>query len=141
MSKFNTVIENNLNKTDLLRIRIKHDPANNVGENNDYVGYVLEEDGVGNVIAIVPGMGPEPVSLSQQQITPDMAPTCGDPLSKFKKHVVTQLMAKGHHDEVSNSMESIINAKDVVELEKLIQSYGCDVSSLLNLYRDFVTNG
>ena len=38
MSKFNTLMENHLNKTDLLRIRIKYDPANKLGEMRDYVG-------------------------------------------------------------------------------------------------------
>lgn len=138
MSKFNTLMENHLNKTDLLRIRIKHDPANGIDEMNDYVGYVLEEDGMGGVVAIVPSMGPDPMSLGPEQFEPDQP--CGDPLGRFKKHVVEYLMAKGYHEHVSSAMEHIINAKNVVELENLVQTCGCDSTAVLNLYRDYVSN-
>ena len=143
MSKFNSLMESNLDKTSLLRIRIKHDPANGIGEMNDYVGYVLEEDGMGNVVAIVPGMGSSPMSLAPDQYDAEQSP-CGqqqnDPLSAFKKHVVDYLMVKGYHDKVSEHMDLIINAKDVTQLEKVVQTCGCDMSGVLNLYRDFVSN-
>ena len=143
MSKFNSLMESNLNKTNLLRIRIKHDPANGIGEMNDYVGYVLEEDGMGNVVAIVPGAGPEPMQLGPDQYDPDQSP-CGqqqtDPLSGFKKHVVDYLMVKGYHDKISKHMDLIINASDVTQLEKIVHTCGCDAAGVLNLYRDYVSN-
>lgn len=143
MSRFNSLMENNLNKTDLLRIRIKHDPANGIGEMNDYVGYVLEEDGIGNVVALVPSMGGDTMSLGPDQYEQDMSP-CGaqqtDPLTTFKKHVVKHLIERGYHDKVKNHMDDIINAKDVTQLENLVHSCGCDDVAVLNLYRDFVAD-
>lgn len=147
MSKFNTLMENHLSKTDLLRIRIKYDPANKLGEMRDYVGYVLEEDGAGNVIAIVPSIGSDPMSFGPDQY--DMEPGCGqmepeqgpDPLGGFKKHVVKYLMSRGYHDKVTEHMDLILNAKHVTDLEKLLQSCGCDGTGVLNMYRDFVNDG
>lgn len=142
MSKFNTLMENHLQKTDLVRIRIKYDPANGIDEQNDYVGYVLEEDGLGNVIAIVPGASSDPMSLGPEQFEIDGG--CEqheDPLARFKQHLVKYLMNSGFHDKVSENMELIINTDDISHLEGVIQSCGCDGTAVLNLYRDFVTNG
>ncbi len=142
MSRFNSLMENHLNSTDLLRIRIKHDPANVSGEANDYVGYVLEEDGLGNVVAIVPDLGGDPMSFGPDQFQFDGQPDeqCGDPLSRFKKHVVNYLMQHGYHDKVSSLMEVIINAKDVTDLERVVGDCGGDSTAIVNLYRDFVSN-
>jgi len=141
MSKFNSILENHLNTTSLLRIRIKHDPANDPGQLEEYVGYVLEEDGTGNIVAIVPSMGSDTVSLGPDQYLPD-AEGCGirqDELAAFKKHVVNFLMARGYHDAVSNSMEHIIHANDVKMLENiLVQTCGCDSGAILDMYRDFI---
>jgi len=131
-------MESQLNRTELTRIRVKYDPANDAGESNDYVGYVLEEDGAGGVLAIVPAMGNEPMSLSSGEYELD-AP-CEDPLTKFKKHVVDNLMTRGYHETVSDKIDDIINAKNVGQLEQLLNDCGCDLSAILNLYRDYVTN-
>jgi len=143
MSRFNTLLENQLNNTNLLRIRVKHDPANNNGERRDYVGYVLEEDGLGNILAIVPGLSPDAQRLGPEQYIADMEPSCGDqidPLTKFKKHLVNHLMVRGYHDKISEHMESILNTNCVKELESIMRGCGCDTSSILDLYRDYVTD-
>lgn len=143
MSKFNSILENHLDLTGLSRIRIKHDPANEKDERGDYVGYVLEEDGNGGVIAIVPQLGSSAMELSHDEFEIDKQGGCGsvDPLSGFKKHVVEFLMTRGYHEKVSEMMELIINSTCVVELEKIVQTCGCDGSAVLDLYRDFVSNG
>lgn len=140
MSRFNTLMENNLNKTDLVRIRIKHDPANGIDEMNDYVGYVLEEDDIGNILALVPGIGSDTMSLGPDQYEYDSPCEQQDPLGKFKKHVVDYLMSRGYHDKVSEHMDTILNAKDVSQLESLLKSTGCDPMAVLNMYRDYVAN-
>ena len=138
MSKFNTLMENHLNRTELIRIRIKYDPANRIGEMNDYVGYVLEEDVMGNVVALVPNMGHEPKQLGPEQYSVDV---CDDSLTDFKKHIVNYLMSMGYHDKVKKHIDVIINAQDINQIEQLVASCGCDGSMMLNIYRDFVTNG
>ena len=91
MSKFTSVMENHLNSTDLLRIRIKYDPASENSISDDYVGYVLEEDGVGNILAIVPDLGGDPMSFG-----PDQYETCGhegnDTLTLLKDYTLYCLM-------------------------------------------------
>lgn len=142
MSKFNTILESHLNTTSLSRIRIKHDPKNENDERGEYVGYVLEEDGTGGIVAIVPQLGPDTMELGAGEFEIDQPGSCGDvdPLASFKKHIVRFLMVRGFHEKVADHMETIINSTCVVELEKLVQTCGCDSTMILDLYRDFVTN-
>ena len=142
MSKFNTILESHLNTTSLSRIRIKHDPKNEKDERGEYVGYVLEEDGAGGIVAIVPQLGPETMELGAGEFEIDQPGSCGevDPLSSFKKHVVKFLMVRGYHEKVSEYMETIINSSCIIELEKLVKGCGCDTTAVLDLYRDFVVN-
>lgn len=143
MSRFNSLLESHLNSTDLLRIRVKFDPANKQDERKEYIGYVLEETGAGGVIAIVPDIGSDTMSLEPDQfeLDPNHTANCGgDPLGSFKKHLVDFLMARGYHDKVSEYMEHIINANNVIELEKIVKGCGCDGSIVLDMYRDFVSN-
>lgn len=142
MSKFNSLLESNLKSTDLLRIRVKFDPANESDIRKEYVGYVLEEDDSG-VIAIVPDLGPDSMSLTPDQFerdVPQLGSCDGDPLSRFKKHLVEFLMVRGYHDKVSDYMEHIINATNPIDLEKVIKGCGCDETIILDLYRDFVSD-
>lgn len=142
MSKFNTVLENNLNATNLTKIRIKHDPKNEAEVRGDYVGYVLEEDGEGNIVAIVPGLGADRMSFGMDDYEIDSS-TCGDTednLIDIKKHIVDYLMVRGFHNEVSEKMDTIIRATDVSELESVISSCGCDSSEILSMYRDYFNN-
>ena len=142
MSKFNSILESHLNATGLSRIRILHDPAKENDERGEYIGYVLEEDGAGGVIAIVPQLGPETMELNAGEFEIDQPGGCGDvdPLSRFKKHIVNFLMVRGFHEKVSEYMETIINSTCVIELEKLVQTCGCDSTMILDLYRDYVVN-
>ena len=146
MSKFSKILEGHLNNTDLLRIRIKYDPANeenDLSKAKDYVGYVLQEDGEGGVVAIVPDMGSSVVDLSLGEYEPMVSP-CGeqeDPiLLKFKQHLVNYLIMKGFQTEVSKHMETIITSKTVEPLERILVTCSCDNSEVLNLYRDFFNN-
>lgn len=142
MSKFNSLLENHLKTTDLLRIRVKFDPANECDVRREYVGYVLEEDGAGGVIAIVPDIGASSMSLSPDQFEMDSDVECSpDPLSRFKKHLVDFLMTRGYHDKVSDHMEVIINSKNIIELERVLKSCGCNGNIVLDLYRDYITHG
>ena len=138
MSRFNTLLENHLGSTELSRIRIKFDPANENDERREYVGYVLEEDGAGGVIAIVPQLGPDVQSFSSDEFEP--MSDCGDPLAIFKKHVVDFLMTRGFHEKVSEYMEHIIDANNPEQLEKIVVSCGCESTMILDMYRDYVSN-
>ena len=47
---------------------------------------------------------------------------------------------EGFHEKVSEHMETMINSTCVIELEKLVQTCGCDSTMILDLYRDYVVN-
>lgn len=131
------MLESNLNKTNLTKIRIKHDPKNEADVRGDYVGYVLEEDGEGNIVAIVPGLGADRMSFGMDDYEVDSAECGDDNLVDLKKHLVDYLMVRGYHDRVSDQMDVIIRATDVSELEAVIGSCGGSSSEVLSMYRDF----
>ena len=146
MSKFNNIMESKLDMTDLLRVRVKYDPANeeiDLGKAKDYVGYILKEDEHGGVVAIVPALGPEPMSLGIDQFEPIESP-CDmqedSMLLKFKQHVVNYLLLKGYQTEIGRYMEDIMKCNDTKSLEKLLMICGCGPEEILNTYRDFVND-
>ena len=133
MSRFDTVLESNLSNTNLMRVRVKHDPRNEAEKRGDYVGYVLEEDGEGNIVAIVPSLGADRMSFGADQYEVDGG-GCG---MQDDPHIVDYLMVRGYHDKVSENMEIIIKSTNVIELERVIGSCGCDSSEILSVYRDY----
>lgn len=139
MSKFTKLLESHLGTTNLTRIRIKHDPANKEGELNEYVGYVLEEDGIGNVVAIVPGLQDGTVSLGPEEYAPEMS-ECDDNLTSFKKHVVKFLMHRGYHEKIAKVFDTILNANNVIDVEKVVQSCGSGPQIVIDMYRDYISN-
>ena len=141
MSKFNSILESNLNNTSLTKVRIKHDPASDVSDNQDYVGYVLEEDGIGNIVAIVPELGPDIMSFEPGDYEIDDQECGGDDLIGFKKHVVSYLMSRGYQDKVSEYMDTILAANQPHQLEQVIGNCGCGGEAVLDMYRDYVANG
>ena len=138
MSSFNQILESQLNTTDLLRIRIKHDPANKHGELKDYVGYVLEEDGCGGIMAIAPDISGNTINLQPDQF--EFQSPCDDQvdsLARFKQHVVSFLMTRGYHDKVAKHIQHIINANNPTQLEVILKSCDFDMNSILDMYRDY----
>ena len=142
MSKFNNILESHLSNTDLLRSRRKYDPANEEADlraAKDYVGYVLKEDGEGGVIAIVPELGPEEVSISAGGFEPIQ----GDKiclLDEFKQHVINYLINKGFQREIGRYFKDIMKSQDVRDIEILLTKCSCDPSEVLNVYRDFISD-
>lgn len=138
MSKFTSVMENHLNSTDLLRIRIKYDPASENNISDDYVGYVLEEDGVGNILAIVPDLGGDPMSFG-----PDQYETCGpagnDTLTLLKDYIIKYMIERGYHDKVKQITKFLLQAKNSSDIENILCKCGCNSEGgLLEIYRGFI---
>lgn len=146
MSKFNNIMESKLDTTDLLRVRVKYDPANEETDPDqvkDYVGYILKEEEHGGVVAIVPALGPEPMTLDIDQYEPMESPCDMQQdslLIKFKQHVINYLLQKGFQKEVGRYMEDIIRSNDTEPLEKMLSKCGCGPEEILNTYRDFVND-
>jgi len=80
------------------------------------------------------------MELGPDDFGPDCGDMSGDSLTAFKKHVVDYLMTRGYHDEVSKHMEVILNATDVTQLEQVLKDCGCDMMSIVNMYRDYAQN-
>lgn len=138
MSKFTSVMENHLNSTDLLRIRIKHDPRSEEGTSPDYVGYVLQEDGVGNILAIVPDLGGDPMEFSSDQYE-----TCGsdmsDTLTGLKEYIIKYMLERGYHEKVKQITKFLLQAKNSSDIEDILCKCGCNSEGgLLEIYRGFI---
>ena len=138
-------MESKLDMTDLLRVRVKYDPANeenDLGDAKDYVGYILKEE-EGGIVAIVPGLGPEPMSLDMDQFEPMSSPCAmkeDTMLIKFKQHAINYLLLKGFQQEVGRYMEDILKTHDVIDIEKLLGKCSCNPGEVLSVYRDFINN-
>lgn len=138
MSKFTSVMESQLNSTDLLRIRIKHDPKSDEGISPDYIGYVLQEDGVGNILAIVPDMGGDPI-----EFTSDQYETCGsdvsDTLTGLKEYIIKYMIERGYHEKVKQITKPLLLAKKSSDIEDILHKCGCNSEGgILEIYRGFI---
>ena len=138
MSKFASIMENQLKTTELQRIRIKYDPAASENTSDDYVGYVLEEDGMGNILAIVPDLGGDPMSFG-----PGDYESCdasgNDTLISFKTYVIKHMIERGYHDKVKEISELLLKAKTSEDVEGVLCK--CDFNtegSILDIYRGFI---
>jgi hypothetical protein len=138
MSKFASIMETHLKTTELQRIRIKYDPAATENTSDDYVGYVLEEDGVGNILAIVPGLGADPMSFGPGEYE-DCDSSGNDTLLGFKEYVIKYMIERGYHDKVKETTRSLLQAKSSKDVECILHK--CDLNSegsILDIYRGFI---
>lgn len=137
MSKFNTILSNHLESTELMKIRIKFDPAAESNYSEDYVGYVLQEN-MGSVLALVPDLSSEPMEISDGDYSPCMD-TPSTLLDAFKEHAVKYMVERGYHDELKRIMKYILSAKKAVDIESVLCKCGCnDPDMLLDVYRGMV---
>ena len=146
MSKFNTVVENNLNQTSLLKIKILVDPKENKEGDykncDEYIGYVLKEDSEGNIVAIVPGMSDDTVDVPAGGFEPMMndggcSGSANALLDEFKQLVIQYLLQKGFNHEVISNMERLVSARTTRDVELILKSLSISSGEVLNLYRDY----
>ena len=148
MSSFSKIIRESLKNTNLKMIRVKNDPGqcnddlNSIKDAQSYEGYILEEDGEGNIVAYV--AGPDPMMDNILSLGPDEYETMAgvvdqDPetLHLFKKESVLYLLQKGLISKKDkDKIEEIMSCEEPRDVEIILRHYNITDSELLNLYRD-----
>lgn len=139
MKKFQTVVENALKQTQLMRVRLKVDPANcsdgEIVKYNGYEGYILaEEDGIARVYVECEGAS-SVISVPQAMI--DIQDTLTS-LDKLKLAALRMLKASNKLDKESAAARVIANANSPEALEQYLAEVGLDVDGIKNLYKQLV---
>lgn len=135
MSKFNKIVEETLANTNLTKIRIKTDPAQDIEglesmkQAKSYTGYLLEED----------PMNPMVISISDMMDDmPVGEPVQEDPVEEVKHEGIIYLLQKGliNKDDVEKIAE-IASCQTISELETALRDFNLTDTEILSLYRDY----
>lgn len=136
MSRFNKIVKEALGTTNLTKIQIKTDPAQDLEglesmrQAKSYTGYLLEED----------PMNPMIISVSDLM---DGMPVGGmdiqeDPVEEVKHEGVLYLLQKGLiNREDTEKIAEIISCETIGDLETALRDYNLTDTEILSLYRDY----
>ena len=137
MSRFNKIMKEALGNTNLTKISIKTDPAQDVNNLTSmkhvksYTGYLLEEDPMNPMIIsmtdLMDGMGQQ----SAEMIEPD-------PVDEVKHEGIIYLLQKGLIDRSDHEkIEELMSCETIGELETSLRDYNLTDTEILSLYRDY----
>jgi hypothetical protein len=139
MSKFNNIVKEALGNTNLTKIQIKTDPAENVDgltsmkHVRSYTGYLLEEDptnpmviSMTDIMDQLPGATQEPLGM------------INEPVEEVKHEGILYLIQKGliQRDEIEKIHE-IQDCETIQDLEVSLRDYNLTDTEILSLYRDY----
>ena len=136
-SKYNQVIAEFVKQTDLKRIRIQTDPkeTSNFAHANSYEGFVLEEDGLGNVVVYIPELEDE-LEVPYGNYT-----VCGDDsyenphFEELKKHIILQLIENGDIDEDDPEIENLLSFTCIHQLHNHLNQKGVENDEFLDILK------
>ena len=142
-NRYNQVISEFVKQTSLKRIRIKTDPkaTSDFARANEYEGYVLEEDGMGNVVVYVPELGDE-IEVPHGQYT-----SCGQGdegenphLDGLKRHIAGSLIESEDLDEDDPEIENILSMGCIYQLHNHLTEKGVDDDKFLDILKGYFAN-
>ena len=142
-NRYNQVISEFVKQTTLKRIRIKTDPRteSDFAHANSYEGFVLEEDGLGNVVVYVPELGDE-LEVPFGDYTP-----CGSTdyqenphLDSLKKHIVNDLIHSGELDADDPEIENISSIGCIYQLHNHMNQKGVEDEQFLDILKSYFSN-
>jgi len=142
---FHRLLKESLMKTNLVRVRVKTDPAK-VSNNEDfrkiagYEGFILSEDKLGlKVLLLDPeltikgGIPSELLEILSHQHDEDLA----DDYKNYVKECLIKHKNKRENDSVFGQIE---NTSDIGEIEAFLRQAGYTENELNNLYRSYIGN-
>ena len=142
-NRYNQVISEFVKQTTLKKIRIKTDPkaTSDFAHANEYEGFVLEEDGLGNVIVDVPELGDE-LEVPFGDYTP-----CGDKgynenphLDSLKKHIIIDLLHSGEIEEGDPEAQNISSIGCIHQLHNHLNQKGVEDDQFLDILKSYFSN-
>lgn len=139
MSKFNNIVKEALGNTNLTKIQIKTDPAQDIdslssmSQAKSYTGYLLEEDPMNPIVIPLGDMigqdSPINVSPMDMQV---------DPVEELKHEGILYLLQKGLiNRKDGDKIQEILACQTVQELETALRDYNITDTEILSLYRDY----
>jgi len=140
--KYELIIENNLKKTDLKRVRIKVDPslvhqAEDLSQCNGYEGYILAETGdVPKVLVMNPDGVSSVMDIPQQFLQMLMSDEESETLRAFKEYICNICSI----DTSTPEAELLLNAPAIEDVESILKTVGLTDDELKILYRNFISD-
>ena len=139
---FELLIENNIKRLNLKRVRIKVDPslvfqAEDLSQCNGYEGYILAETGdVPKVLVMSPDGVSSVMDIPQQFLQTLMSDEESEALRAFKNYIcdICEL------DTTTPEAEILLNASTIEEVEAILKQVGLTDEELKVLYRNFITD-
>ena len=140
--KYKLIIENNLKKTALKRVRIKVDPSlvcqtEDLSQCDGYEGYILAETGdVPKVLVMSPDGVSSVMDIPQQFLQMLMSDEESEALRAFKHYIcdICEL------DTATPEAEILLNAASIEEVEAILKQTGLTDDELKVLYRNFIAD-
>lgn len=140
--KYELIIENNLKKINLKRVRIKVDPSlvcqtEDLSQCDGYEGYILAETGdVPKVLVMTPAGVSSVMDIPQQFLQSIMSEEESAALRAFKDYIcnICEL------DTAAPEAELLLAAETIEEVESILKTVGLTDEELKVLYRNFITD-
>lgn len=139
-SKYNQVISEFVKQTDLKRIRIKTDPkiSSNFAHANDYEGFVLEEDGLGNVVVYIPELEDElEVPYGNYSLCDTEDPYENPQFENLKKHIIINLIENDMIEEEDPEIENIMTFNCIYQLHNHLNQKGMEDDEFLDMLKSY----
>jgi len=138
--KYELIIENNLKKTALKRVRIKVDPSlvcqtEDLSQCDGYEGYILAETGdVPKVLVMSPDGVSSVMDIPQQFLQMLMSDEESEALRAFKEYIcnICEL------DTATPEAGILLNATTIEQVEAILKQVGLTDEELKVLYRNFI---
>jgi hypothetical protein len=138
MSKFNNIVKETLNTTNLTKIQIKTDPATDIDtlpsmkHAKSYTGYLLEEEPDDPIIINLDDIIGDPMEMPQP-------PTVNnEPINDIKHDGILYLLQKGLIKNADiDKIQELESTQTIGELETALRDYNITDTEILSLYRDY----
>jgi len=136
-SKHSEILCDYVKCTELKRIRIKTDPntKNHLAFGHGYTGYILEEDDIGGILAIVPDLGGGTIELGPDQYEEDEV-GANYTLCSLKR-IALDYLDLNSEEEREIEIANLEELQSIDELENYLKAKNLDPDDILNIFKDF----
>lgn len=141
-NRYDQIISEFVKQTTLKRIRIKTDPHadSDFARADGYEGFVLEEDGAGNVVVYVPELGDE-LTVPFGDYAPSDTDDHENPhLDNLKHYIIRELIESEELDESDPEIENISSIGCIYQLHNHLNEKGINDEEFLDLLKGYFSN-
>lgn len=144
-SKYDQIISEFVKNTSLKKIRVTVDPkVTGFEHDSTYEGFVLEEDQMGNIVAIVPDLdGDNIMEIPFGGYSPcddGMDIETNPELDALKKHIVNELLESDDLEEGDPEIENILSFTCIHQLHNHLNQKNIDDDKFLDILKGYFSN-